>query len=129
MELFITSDSFWEAKVDKVLDRLYDTRYGDFFYQQDYGSSLASVAVVLMCQDPNLKLKQRVRLSKKEKTLYLDVMLDLKHFLTIDQQERERIVVEKLISEVPQVIAKYRLEDFNLVKFERDLRNWMSKIL
>ena len=129
MRLFLTCDSFWEAKVDKVLDALYQTGYKRFFDEQNYGTSLDCVAVVLMCQNPNLNLKQRIRLSKKEKTLYLDIMLDLSHFLEIAQNEREKIIVDKLIAEIPSIITKYKLEDFNLAKFEEDLKNWMSKIL
>lgn len=129
MRFFITCDSFWEAQVDKVIDRIDDTGYKRYFSEQDYGTSLEGLTVVLMCQNPNLNLKQRIRLSKKEKKIYLDIMLDLPHFLEITQKEREKIIVGKIISEIPSIITKYKLEDFNLVKFETDLQNWMSKIL
>lgn len=56
-------------------------------------------------------------------------MLDLPRFLDIAQKEREKIIVDKLIAEIPPIITKYKLEDFNLTKFETDLKNWMSKIL
>ena len=129
MRFFITCDSFWEAQVDKVIDRIDDTGYKRYFSEQDYGTSLDGITVVLMCQAPNLNLKQRIRLSKKEKKIYLDIMLDLPHFLEIAQKEREKIIVDKLIAEIPPIITKYKLADFNLAKFETDLKNWMSKIL
>ncbi|MNU02923.1 hypothetical protein D3C72_2467810 [compost metagenome] len=56
-------------------------------------------------------------------------MLDLNQFLQIDQNEREEIVVEKLITEVPAVVNKYKLEDFDILKFESDFKKWMMKIL
>lgn len=56
-------------------------------------------------------------------------MLDLNQFLQIDRKEREKVVVEKLIDEVPAIIRKYKLEDFDIQKFESDLKNWMTKIL
>lgn len=56
-------------------------------------------------------------------------MLDLPHFLEIAQKDKEKIIVDKLIAEIPPIITKYKLEDFNLAKFETDLENWMSKIL
>ncbi|MEN5436540.1 hypothetical protein ABE545_23115 [Sphingobacterium faecium] len=129
MKLFLTSDSDWEAKISRITNLLYDTGYTHFFEEQYYGSSLDCVAIVLMCQDPSLNLKQRIRLSKKERTIYMDIMLDLNQFLKIEQKEREKIVVEKLINEVPAIIRKYRLEDFDIIKFESDLKNWMIKIL
>ena len=56
-------------------------------------------------------------------------MLDLPHFLEILQKEREEIIVDKIITEVPQVIAKYKFKDFELVRFEKDLKKWMREIL
>lgn len=125
----ILADFYWETQIDKVLDSLSNTGYRRFFLDQDYGTSLDGITVVLMCQDPNLNLKQRIRFSKKEKNLYLDIMLDLPHFLEILQKEREEIIVDKIITEVPQVIAKYKFKDFELVRFEKDLKKWMRKIL
>jgi hypothetical protein len=129
MRFFITCDSFGEAKVDKVLDRIDDTGYKRYFSEQSYGSSLDGITVVLMCQDPNLKLKRRIKFSKKAKKIYLDIMLDLNQFLIINQKEREKTIVERIILEIPPIIAKYKLIDFNVAKFESDLQIWMSKVL
>lgn len=125
----ILADFYWEAHIDKVLHALSDTGYRRYFSEQDYGTSLEGITVVLICQDPNLNLKQRIRISKKEKKLYLDIMFDLPHFLKITQTEREKVIVEKLITEIPPIITNYKLKDFNIAKFETHLRNWMLKIL
>ncbi|MEJ5148738.1 hypothetical protein [Sphingobacterium sp. MYb388] len=125
----ILADFYWESKIDKVLDTLSETGYRRFFSEQYYGSTLNGITVLLICQDPSLNLKQRIRLSKKEKTIYMDIMLNLNQFLKIEQKERKKIVVEKLINEVPVIIRKYKLEDFDILKFESDLKKWMIKIL
>lgn len=125
----ILADFYWEAQIDKVLDALSNVGYRKYFSEQDYGTSLEGLTVVLMCQDPNLNLKQRIRLSKKERKIYLDIMLGLPHIIDITQKEREKIIVGKLIAEIPPIIAKYKLDDFDLVKFETDLKIWMSKVL
>jgi len=129
MKLFLTSDSDWEVKINKITTRLYDTGYTFFFEKQEYGNSLDCVAIVLMCQDPSLNLQQRIRFSRKERTIYMDIMLDFDELIKIDQNAREKVVVEKLIEEVPVIIRKYKLVDFNLLRFEKDLRKWMSKML
>ena len=129
MNLFITGDSYWEAGIDKVLDALYKTGYTQFFEGRDYGSSLHSIAIVLMCQNPDLNLKRRIRFARKEKTIYIDIMLDLPLFLKIDQKEREKVVVREIINEIPLILVKYKLEDFDLDKFKIDLTKWMNKIL
>jgi hypothetical protein len=125
MKFFITCDSFWEVQVDKVIDRIDETGYKRFFLEQNYGTSLEGITVILICQ--NLNLKQRIRFSKKEKKIYLDIMLDLKQFLNITQEEREKIIIESLILQIPPIISKYNFIDFNIVDFDKDLKNWMSK--
>lgn len=125
----ILADFYWESGVDKVLDRLSAIEYRRFFVEQCYGSSLEGITVVLMCQNPDLNLKQRIRFSKKEKKIYLDLMLDLNQFLLIDQRQKERVAAEKLIKEIPVIISKYKLDDFNLSKFELDLKKALSVLL
>jgi hypothetical protein len=129
LRLNILADFYWETHIDKVLNTLSDNGYRRYFLEQDYGTSLEGVTIVLICQNPNLNLKQRIRLSKKEKKIYLDIMLNLNQFLEINEKEREKVIVKKIITEVPQIIAKYKLGDFNLAKFKVDLENCMSKIL
>lgn len=122
MRLNILCDADWESKVDKVLDTLSDSGYRRFFEEQNYGKELEGVTIVLMCQSPLLNLKQRIRHSKKEKKLYIDIMLDLPKFKEIQQIERENIVIDKIIKEIPPIISKYKFLDFDLPKFEKDLR-------
>lgn len=73
MRFFITCDSFVEAQVEKVIDRIDDTGYKRYFSEQNYGNSLEGVTVVLMCQDPSLNLKQRIRFSRREKKVYIAI--------------------------------------------------------
>lgn len=129
MKLFITTDSNWEAKIEKVADALYDTGYVSFFEQQNYGTSLNGISIVLMCRDKNLNFKQRIRFIRNEKIIYMDLMFNIDEFLNISQGEREKIVVNKIIEEVPKIVAKYKLADFNLTKFNKNLNKWMTKIL
>jgi hypothetical protein len=129
MRFFITYDANWDAKVDKVVSAINKTSCEAFFERQNYGTSLEGVAVILMCRDPSLNFKQRIRYSKKEKELYLDIMLDFLQFVKIEQKERDKIVAEKLIAEIPPIIARYKFEDFNLPKFEKDLVKCMKKML
>jgi hypothetical protein len=128
MRFFITYDANWEAKIDKVLEALNETSYKSIFEKGDYGTSLDGITVVLMCRDPHLNFKQRIRYSKKEKKIYIDIMLDFFQFIQIEQKERDKIVAEKLIAEIQPIIAKYKFEDFNLAKFEKDLVKCMKKI-
>ncbi|HRE57927.1 MAG TPA: hypothetical protein PLW09_08900 [Candidatus Kapabacteria bacterium] len=128
-EFVVSGDAWWESNVAKVISSLSGTGYIPYFLEQNYGTSLENVFVVLMCREPEYNFKRRIRFVKKEKILYMDIMLDLPQFLTITQKEREKIIVDKIITEVPQVIAKYKFKDFDLVRFEKDLKKWMRKIL
>ncbi len=123
MIINILADFYWETKIDKVLDFLSNTGYRRFFEDKNYGSSLGGIVVGLMCHEPSLNLKQRIRLSKKEKIIYVDIMLDYTLFMKIDQNKRNEIVISKIKNEIPPIISKYKFEDFDLLRFENDLNN------
>lgn len=128
MKLSILSDADWDAKVDKVHFLLSDFGYRKFFERRSYGNSVEEVAVFLICRDPELNFKQRIKFSKRDKTLYLDIMLDLNQFRVIEQDEKNRIVAQKLVVEIPPIVAKYKFADFDLPGFEADLKGFLKKI-
>ena len=128
MRFNLLSDADWDSKIDKVLDRFSDFGYRRLFEEKNYGDSLVGITVVFMCRNPEHNFKQRIRYSKKEKKVYLDIMLDLNHFRQIDQGEKELILAQRLVSEIPPIIAKYKFPDFNLPKFETDLKQWLGEL-
>jgi len=67
------------------------------FRPRDYGSGLPQLGVVLMCRDPHFNFKRRVRFSKKDQTLYMDVMLHLPDMIPLSHDERRRVRVQDRI--------------------------------
>ncbi len=124
----ILADMNWESGVRETLELIPNREFFDFFYSKDYGSDLNSIFIILMCRDTEYNFKQRIRLVKKEKALYMDIMLDFDLFLKITQPERNKIVFDKLIKEVPEIIAKYKFKDFDLARFTLDFTTLINNI-
>ena len=80
MRFSLLCDAHQDAGLDKVLFRFSDLGLKRYFEERNYGDTLAGVTVVLMCRNPALNLKQRIRHAKKEKKLYMDIMFDLDQF-------------------------------------------------
>jgi hypothetical protein len=127
MKFRILCNTDWEAKLDKVLSNLSALGFKSFFEKKQYGNALDGVVVVLMCRDSAYQLKQRIRFYKAEKTLYMDIMLNLDEIKTLEQPERNRLVAQRLITEISPVIAKYKFKEFDSPKFEKDLQKWFKK--
>jgi hypothetical protein len=126
MHLRITSDANVESGVGQVVDEISGpTRR--HFVPKSYGGGLAGVGVVLMCRDPKLNFKRRIRLARKERTLYMDVMLDLTEMRAADHGKRNLIIRERLIGEIPAIVRKYSVEDFDAPRFEQDLKAWLTE--
>ena len=96
------------------------------FSSLKYGDGLSGIAVILMCQDPALALKQRVRHSKKEQRLYIDVMLSLLKMESALPPERKKIVFHEIISQTGALLAKRKIADFDYDHFLSDLRAWTA---
>jgi hypothetical protein len=126
MKLNVLADIDWESRVDQTLHSLSDLGYRDFFAEKDYGEGLLGVIVVFMCQDPGLHLKRRIRMVKKERRLYMDIMLDLPTMKAADPALRQRIVAERLLKEVPEVVSRYKIDDFESARFISDIEQWIA---
>ena len=127
MRFVITSDANHESGVGEVVDELSGpTR--QHFLPRDYGSGLPQLGVVLMCRDPHLNFKRRVRFSKKDQTLYMDVMLHLPDMIPLTHDERRSVIVQRLEQEIPDVLTKYEFPDFDQTRFESDLREWFTTV-
>jgi hypothetical protein len=96
------------------------------FIARDYGVGLAGIGVVLMCQDPKLELRPRIRHSKKEKMLYVDVMLSLPDMLEAKSEARRSTVFRELIAQVGAILEKRKISDFAHEQFISDLHDWLS---
>ena len=81
----------------------------------------------MMCRDPIWNFKQRIRFVKKENCLYMDLMLDLDVMSRAEPETRKRIVGEKIVTEVPRIVAKKKFKDFDLLRFSADLREWFEQ--
>jgi hypothetical protein len=125
MKIGFTADSNIESGLSEVLYS-FGTRLEDDFVQKSYGDSRLEIFVVLMCRDPRWNFKQRIRFDRKDNCLYMDLMLDLPTMTQADFEGRKRIVAEKIVSEVPAIIAKYKMKDFDLARFSSDLKSWFE---
>jgi hypothetical protein len=123
MRFMIVGDINSESGVGQVIDEVCGPTL-DYFRPKEYGSGLLGLGIVLMCRNPRLNFKRRIRFSKRESTLDIDIMLDLGQMQSADHETRRRIVLERLSEEVPAVVSKYHFKDFDERQFVRDLRAW-----
>jgi hypothetical protein len=128
MRLNILCDVHWESRVDRTLRDLSSSGYRGLFDSRDYGQGLSGIAVVLMCRNPSLKFKRRVRFVRKEKTLHMDIMLDFDQMRKADDPLRTQMVADRLADEVPSVLRKYSFPDFDEARFVEDLKGWLKTI-
>lgn len=108
-----------EAKQKITSNKFYKLMESEF-----YGSSVSGIVIVLMCRDPDIIFKPRLRFSKKEKVLYMDIMLDYHKFVGMTHEQRVTALCEKLLQEMPPIVIKYKFDDFDLDKLESNLTTW-----
>jgi len=125
MKFGITYDANSEAGLDEVIFGL-NAAWERFFGDRFYDDSSTGLFLVLMCRNPRWDFKQRIRYSKKESTLYIDIMIDLGLMSGSGLGTRRQIVAKKILNEVPEIIAKKKFKDFDLPRFTKDLREWFE---
>ncbi|ELW9270660.1 hypothetical protein RGO85_002636 [Acinetobacter baumannii] len=121
---FITADSNIETGVGTASMSMASTNFCKFIEKQDYGTSLKRLSIIFMCRSPHLEFKQRIRHSKKEQVLYMDIMLDYRKFVGMTHEQRVTALCEKLLQEMPPIVRKYKFDDFDLDKLVSNLKTW-----
>ena len=122
MHFFITADSNYETRTGDVIDKISGPTRRSFL-EKDYGSSVQGIVIVFMCRDPKIALKRRIRFSKKDKTLYLDIMMDYQSMVSTSNDEaRFNLMKEKMFVELPTILKKYKFPQFDQERFILDLQ-------
>lgn len=130
MDFILSGDANWDSRID-ISKRNFHSPidYYQYFQRRNYGIDVSKIFIVLMCRETNLNFKQRIRFTKKDKVLFIDIMLNLDQFRIIEQKYRDSIIAYKLINEIPPIIKKYKFKDFNLLAFEKDLNKLFKKFI
>jgi hypothetical protein len=127
MRFGITCDANQESGVGEVVFEVCGpTR--KHFEPKDYGAGLSEIFIVLMCRNPELNFKRRLRLVKKDRVLYLDIMLDLHEMVPLEHEARKRIVGHWISEELPPILRKYAIPDFDDARFIDDMLDWFRTI-
>lgn len=129
MRFRIAIDADWEARLGTVTDVLFAHELRQFIESKEYGEGMAALSIVLMCRGEEFAFKRRIKFLKKDRDLQMDVMLDLDVLKHASREERIRIVVDRLILEVPQVVRSYDIELFDSEAFISDFVGKLREIL
>lgn len=82
---------------------------------------------MLVCQRTSLKLKQRVKFRKKDKTLFMDVMLDLDEMRNLEPDVRTHTVGKHIVEAVQATLAKYSFAQFDSKRLLFDFEKWWQR--
>ena len=126
MKVDYTSDSAEWANVDDGTDRLDDLHLSEAFDAEDYGAGLSEIFVVFMCRTPDLEFKQPIRMDRKKLVLYMDIFLDYHLMVKGPIVRRWDHLARKLYDELPPIVAKYKLKNFDTQRFIADFRKFME---
>jgi hypothetical protein len=128
MELFITGDANGETGVAEIVVDLSGPTEARFVGKQ-YGGGLLRFVVVLMCRDPSIAFHRRLRFVRKDKSIYMDIMLDYNWMVQADPIRRRSAVTERLAKEIAETLAKYNISDFDGPRFIKDLEAWIAEAM
>jgi hypothetical protein len=56
----------------------------------------------------------------------MDIMLDLDEMKYNSPQGRRQIILQRIAKEVPEILAKYKIADFDRERFVIDLHAWLK---
>lgn len=126
MKLNFTADYDWESRVDRIMSHYMDGSAE--FESRCYGDEVVSVALLFMCQEPELSFKRRVQFRRKKSEFYTDVMLDLPTIVPLSMKEKMRYVSRELLEQLAEQLGRVKFKDFDHARFLLDLKVWLEDI-
>ncbi|TNL47259.1 hypothetical protein [Acinetobacter bereziniae] len=102
----LLSDTDSESGILFAKQKITSNGFNKYITSENYGSDLNGVVIILVCRKPEIILKKRLRLSKKEKMLYMDIMLDYDLFNNMEFEQRVTQICKMLLVELSQVLKK-----------------------
>ncbi len=100
----------------------------EYFAPRQYGSALGSIAVGIICVEKEFEpqFPGTTRFIRSQKLLEYDIKLDLESFRNADDEEARRILGSAILNSLG-VIEGMKIDDFDLCKFEEDLRGFLDR--
>jgi hypothetical protein len=100
----------------------------DCFAEQRYGSVIDRIVVGVVCveQEFESRFEVRTRFTRREKLLEHGVKLDLEALLSAGEEEARRILGSAILNSLGNIESK-KIGDFDLSRFERDLRRFLGE--
>lgn len=132
MDVGFTCDANWDSRINVALDILIDNE--KFFESKDYGSGLDGIFICLLCRETYLNFKPKNRIAKvkgvlrTKKKLYMDSMYNLDDFRKMTDDERKQTVISQLRVEVPAILNKRSIPDFDRQRFITDFTGWLDTL-
>ncbi len=120
----LLSDTDSESGILIAKQQITSNGFNKYITSENYGSDLNGIVIILMCRKPEIVFKKRLRLSKKEKVLYMDIMLDYDLFNNMTFEQRITQICKTLLVELSQVLKKYKFQDFKSDELRKKLENW-----
>jgi hypothetical protein len=96
------------------------------FQERHYGSGIEALVIILVCHELSSSLKRRMRFTKKNKLLGFDIMLDYDEMKRLDQAARKQKVIGQILTEMPKILKKYAISDFDEQRFVEDFARWLK---
>lgn len=120
----LLSDTDSESGILIAKQQITSNGFNKYITSENYGSDLNGIVIILICRKPEIVFKKRLRLSKKEKVLYMDIMLDYDLFNNMTFEQRITQICKTLLVELSQVLKKYKFQDFKSNELIKKLENW-----
>ena len=120
----LISDTFFSSGILEAKQRITNNQLHKIIESEIYGDDLNGIVICLMCCDPDIIFKRRLRFSKKEKVLYMDIILNHDQFSVMSHEQRISEICKILLEKIPLIFKKYKFNNFNSSKLMKNLEDW-----
>ena len=113
---------------DPIFSKIVTGAVFTYFMDKDYGASITSICISLLCIDRDHRFKERTRYTKGDCALDVILVFELESLRKMAVADRPPFFANRLMAELPPIITKYKFADFDLPRFENDFHAYFKEL-
>lgn len=125
MKYWNTYHTFYDTFLPETYDPIV-INIGKYFEDKNYSMELDELETIINCST-GWVFKQRSSFSRKQKTLFFDIIIDYDYYMSLADEARKNCVALSFLRDI-EILKKYKPKDFKLEELKSDFEFFFKEI-
>jgi hypothetical protein len=125
MRYWNTYHTFYDTFLPETYDPIV-INIEKYFEDKSYSIELDELETIINCS-PGWDFKQRSSFSRKQKTLFFDIIIDYDYYMSLADEARKNCLALSFLRDI-EILKKFKPKDFKFEELKQDFKSFFKEI-